>query len=63
MIAADEHLQSLQTEAATVVLKINSDKRKILVVNYQFSNQLQASLENLKIVGDFKYLAAKVASS
>ena len=38
--AAGEHLQNLQKEAATDGLKINSDKTKILLVNYQFSNQL-----------------------
>ena len=52
--AAGEYLQNLQNEAATVELKINSDKTKILLVNYQFSNQLPAFLENLEIVEDFK---------
>ena len=31
---AGEHFQNLQKEAATVGLKINSDKTKILLVNY-----------------------------
>ena len=44
-------------------MKINSDKTKILLVNYQFSNQLPTSLENLEIVEDFKYLGVKIASS
>ena len=60
---AGEHLQNLQKEAATVELKINSDKTKILLENYQFSNQLPTSLENLKIVDEFKYLGAKIGSS
>ena len=61
--AAGEHLQNLQKEAATVGLKIKSDKTKILLVNYQFSNQLATSLENLEIVEDLKHLGAKIASS
>ena len=61
--AAGEHLQNLQKEDATVGLKINSDKTKILLVNYQFSNQLATSLENLEIVEDLKHLGAKIASS
>ena len=50
-------------EAATVRLKINKDKTKILLVNYQFSNQLAIFLGNLEIVEDFKSLCAKIASS
>ena len=61
--AAGEHLQNLEREAATVGLKINGDKSKILLVNYQFSNQLPTSLEKLEIVEDFKYLGAKIVSS
>ena len=61
--AADKHLQNLQKEVATTGLKINSDKTKILLVNYQLSNQLPTSPENLEIVKDFKYLGAKIASS
>ena len=60
---AGEHLQNLQKEAATDGLKINSDKTKILQVNYQFSNQLPSSLENLEILEGFKYLGDKIASS
>ena len=60
--AAGEHLQNLQKEAATVRLKKNNDKTKILVVNYQFSNQLPTSFENLEIVEDFKCLGNKMTS-
>ena len=55
--AAGEHLQNLQKEAATVEVKISSDKIKILLVNYQFSN---FSLVKLEIVGDFKYLGTNI---
>ena len=58
-----EHLQNLQKEAATVGLKIKSDKTKILLVNCQFSNQLPSSLENLEIGEELKYLGVKIASS
>ena len=61
--AAGEHLQNLQKEAAIVGMKINSDKTKILPVNYHFSNQLPTSLENIENVGDFKDLGAKITSS
>ena len=40
-------------------MKTSSDKTKIFLVNYQFSNQLTTSLRNLEIVEDFKYLGAK----
>ena len=59
---AGEHIQNLQKEAAIVGLKINCDETRILLVNYQFNNQLPTSLENLEVVEDFKYLGAKVAS-
>ena len=55
--AAGEHLQNLQKEAATVEVKISSDKIKILLVNYQFSN---FSLVKLEIVEDFKYLGTNI---
>ena len=61
--AAGQQLQNLQKEAATVGTKINSDKPKIFLVNYQFSNQLPTSLGILEIVEDFKYLGAKITSS
>ena len=61
--AAGEHLQNLQKETAAVGLKINSDKTKIFLVNFPFSNQLPTSLENLEILEDFKYFGAKIASS
>ena len=35
---------------------------KILLVNYQFSNELAIFLGNLEIVEDVKYLSAKIAS-
>ena len=55
--------QTTLSKVGTVGMKINSDKTKILLVNYQFSNQLPTSLENLEIVEDFKYLGVKIASS
>ena len=60
---AGGHLQNLQNEAATVWLKTNGDKTKILLVDYQFSNQQRTLLENFEIVKDFKYLGAKTGSS
>ena len=55
--------QTTPSKVGTVGMKINSDKTKILLVNYQLSNQLPTSLENLEIVEDFKYLGVKIASS
>ena len=57
------HFQNLQKEAATVWLKTNCNKTKILLVSYQFNNQLPVSLENLETVEDVKYLGAKIATS
>ena len=59
--AADEHLQNLQDKAATVGLKINNHKAKILLVNYQLSNQTLTLLKNLEIVDNFKYFDPKIA--
>ena len=45
-----------------VGLKINKDKTKIFLVNYQLSNPVPI-LATLEVVEHFKYLGAKIASS
>ena len=55
--------QIYKTKATRAEPKINTYKTKILLVNYQLSNQRPTSLENLEIVDKFKYLGAKAASS
>ena len=58
-----KHLKNIQETAAKVGLKIKKDKTKILLVNYELSDQPPKALDKLEIVDDFKYLGAKIASS
>ena len=57
---AGEHLKNIQETAAKVGLEINRDKTKILLVNYELSDQPPKALDKLEIVDDFKYLGAKL---
>ena len=60
---AGEHLKNIQETAAKVGLKINRDKTKILLVNYELNDQPPKALDKLEIVDYFNYLGAKIASS
>ena len=53
---AGEHLKNIQETAAKVGLKINRDKTKILLVNYEPSDQPPKALDKREIVDDLKYM-------
>ena len=60
---AGEHITNIRESAASVGLKMNEEKTKIMLQNYQFGPHSPQSLENFEVVDDFRYLGSQIASS